>query len=167
MPLEPEVLPPERPGLSDPALERLAAWLDDRFTIPGTQIRVGIDPLLGLVPGFGDLLTGLLSFLLVYAGWQRNLPRITLARMVLNIAIDTLVGTVPLAGDIFDIAWKANRKNYNLLTRARSGGRHASWRDWAWLVFLMLAVAAIVLAPFVVLYFVLHLFFPKVVVLGW
>lgn len=167
MSITPEVLPPERPGLSDAVLERLAAWLDDRFTIPGTEIRFGFDPLIGLMPGLGDLIGGVLSFVFVYAAWQRRVPRVTVARMLFNIGIDTLVGTVPLAGDIFDVAWKANRKNFKLLQRSQAAGRTSAWRDWVWLALMMLAVAAIVLAPFVVLYLILHVLWPRVVLLGW
>lgn len=167
MALVPEILPPQPRGLSDAALERLAAWLDDRFTIPGTGIRIGFDPLIGLVPGLGDLLGAVLSLVIVFAAIQRNLARVTVARMMFNIAIDTVVGTVPLLGDVFDVAWKSNRKNYNLLVRGRTTGKHQAWKDWAWLVLMILAIAAIVFAPFLILFLVFHLFWPRVVMLGW
>jgi hypothetical protein len=154
---EPEIIPPDKTPqrggkITDEQLDYLAGLLDDIFRIPGTGIRFGLDPLLGLVPGLGDALSGLVSLLLVYSGWQRRLPRVTLARMVANIAIDTLVGTVPVLGDAFDVAWKANRKNYQLLARTRTrSGRAQSWRDWLFLAGLVAMVVALLAAPIIVL----------------
>jgi len=120
-PAEPQVLPPLRPpsGLSDEHLEIVATLLDDFFRIPGTSIRIGLDPLIGLIPGLGDALSGFASFLIVFAAWQRRLPRVTIARMVANIGLDTLVGSIPFLGDAFDAAWKSNRKNVTLLKRTQ------------------------------------------------
>lgn len=167
MSIQPQILPPEKPGLSDATLDTLAAWLDDRFTIPGTRIRFGLDPVIGLFPGIGDLITGLISFVFVFAAWKRRLPRITIARMIFNIGIDTLVGCIPVLGDAFDIWWKSNRMNYKLLVRSSAAGKHSAWRDWLWFFFFMAIVAAIFLAPFFFLYLVLHFLWPKLVVLGW
>src|SRR5437588_7010539 len=108
--IEPEILPPRRPprgGLTDEQLDHLAGVLDDIFQIPGTNIRFGLDPIVGLVPGLGDIISGFLSFLIVFAAWQRRLPKIAIMRMVVNIGIDTLVGSIPILGDAFDTAWKA------------------------------------------------------------
>src|SRR5437773_742900 len=111
---EPEIIPPKasfaQRGLSNENLDFLAAILDDMFQIPGTSIRFGLDALIGLFPGIGDVLTSIVSFLLVYAAWQRSLPRVTMARMLANIGIDTIVGAVPILGDAFDLAWKSHRK---------------------------------------------------------
>src|SRR3954468_2348109 len=117
MAAQPEILPPLRPrqrGLTDEQLDQLAGVLDDIFQIPGTRIRFGLDPIVGLVPGVGDMISGLLSFLIVFAAWQRGLPRVTIMRMVVNIGVDSLVGSIPIVGDLFDTLWKANRMNYNL-----------------------------------------------------
>src|SRR3954470_289239 len=105
-PIEPEILPPRRgknlpAGISDEQLNQLASLLDDIFNIPGTRIRFGLDALIGLIPGLGDLITGAMSFLIMYGAWQRGLPRVTLARMLANIGIDTIVGTIPILGDAF------------------------------------------------------------------
>src|SRR5437762_6308532 len=124
--IEPEILPPRRVparGLSDEQLDHLAGVLDDIFHIPGTKIRFGLDPIVGLVPGLGDIISGLLSFLIVFAAWQRGLPRVAIMRMVANIGIDTLTGKIPIVGDLFDMMWKSNRMNYNLLVRYRGGTR--------------------------------------------
>ena len=158
--VEPEILPPRRPpvrGLTDENLDQLAGVLDDIFHIPGTKIRFGLDPIVGLVPGLGDIITGLLSFLIVFAAWQRGLPRVTIMRMVANIGIDTLTGTVPIVGDLFDMMWKSNRMNYNLLVRYREGRRKGLVaRDWLFFLFLLLCAAALVVLPIVVIVAVFH-----------
>lgn len=105
-------------GAPDPRLEaarRLARLLDDAIPIPGTSYRIGIDPLLGLVPGLGDVLGALLSGWLLVLARRLGAPASVLARMGLNIAVDALVGAVPVAGDLFDAGWKANVRNLRLL----------------------------------------------------
>jgi hypothetical protein len=158
---EPEIISPSRHpvrGLTDEQLDHLAAVLDDIFQIPGTKIRFGLDPIVGLVPGLGDVISAVLSFLFVFAAWKRGLPRITIFRMVANIAIDTLIGAIPILGDMFDAAWKSNRMNYNLLVRYRAGvePKHVV-RDWLFLVFLLVCAAALVVVPIVVLIGLYHL----------
>ena len=112
--------PEERQNKID-SLDRLAYWLDERFEIPGTGIRFGLDGLLGLIPGFGDTLTALVSLYLVAEARQVGASRWTVIRMLANVAIDWAVGLVPLAGDIFDIAFKANRRNIAILRRHLDG----------------------------------------------
>jgi hypothetical protein len=98
-------------------LERLAHWLDTVFEIPGIRLRFGIDALLGLLPGVGDTASALASVYILRAAGGFGVSRITLARMTLNIVIDLLAGAIPIVGDIFDVYWKANRKNVELLRR--------------------------------------------------
>jgi hypothetical protein len=98
-------------------LDRLAHWLDDRFAIPGTGIRFGVEGLLGLVPGIGDTATSLISLYLVAEARRLGAPKRMIVRMLFNVFVDWLIGLIPLAGDIFDIAYKANRKNITLLQR--------------------------------------------------
>src|SRR6476620_7521160 len=98
-------------------LERLAHWLDTIFEIPGIRLKFGIDALLGLLPGVGDTASALASVYILQAASKYGVPRITLARMTLNIAIDLVVGAIPFVGDLFDVYWKANRKNVELLRR--------------------------------------------------
>src|SRR5262245_32260204 len=147
---EPEIISP-RPrtkGLSDEQLDQLAGILDDFIKIPGLPIRLGLDAIIGLIPGLGDVITGVASFAIVFSAWQRGLPRITLTRMVFNIAFDTLLGAVPFFGDAFDVLWKSNRMNYRLLMRHRNQPlKHHAWRDWAFLFLLAFSVAFIVIAP--------------------
>jgi hypothetical protein len=98
-------------------LERLAYWLDDRFRVPGTGFRVGLDGLVGLVPGVGDVVTNALTAYIVYQAWRLGIPKRVLLRMLANLGIDTLVGIVPVAGDLLDVGFKANRRNVRLLRR--------------------------------------------------
>jgi len=98
-------------------LRRYAYWLDDGFRVPGTHLRIGLDPIIGLVPGLGDLTGALLSTWILVVGIRRGASRATLVRMAYNIAIDALIGAIPLLGDIFDLAWKANMRNVTLLER--------------------------------------------------
>ena len=142
---------------SNSNLDALAHLLDDRFVVPGTQIRFGLDGLIGLVPFAGDILAGLLSSLIVIAAWFRGAPPVLLARMLANLAIDVLIGMIPILGDAFDIAWKANRRNYALLVRhVDTPGQH-HLRDWGFLILLASGLLAIFAIPLVVLGYVLAL----------
>jgi hypothetical protein len=157
---QPEILPPagrfrKANGLfADENLDLLAHLLDDWFRIPGTSIRFGLDGIIGLVPGIGDILGGLASTIIVVAAWVRGVPYVTLVRMVVNIGIEVLLGTIPLLGDAFDIAWKANRRNYALIVRTLEHRRGDTWRDWLFLLLIGIVLAAIFLAPiFLILWF--------------
>ena len=144
--------------LDDQTLSMLASLLDDIFRIPGTSFRFGLDALIGLVPGFGDLITSVASFLIILAAWQRRMPKVTIARMVANIAVDTIVGSIPLAGDAFDVAWKSNRKNLALLQRENSveaGNQTAT--DWLFLLGIVVLLGILIAIPFAVVIFVFHL----------
>jgi hypothetical protein len=105
-------------------LEQLAHLMDSAFVIPGLNRRIGLDSVMGLVPVVGDVAGMLLSSYIVYEARRLGVPRWLLARMALNVAFDGVVGSVPLAGDIFDAAFKANRRNVRLLRRhlERHGG---------------------------------------------
>jgi hypothetical protein len=98
-------------------LEALADLLDSRFRVPGTDWRFGIDPLIGLLPGLGDVLSGVSSGWIVLEARRMGVPRGLLARMAMNVALDVLVGAVPVLGSVFDFAFKANRRNLRLLRR--------------------------------------------------
>ena len=93
----------------------LSRLLDEQFRIPGTTQRIGLDGLLGLIPGVGDAAGALLSAYILYEAIRLGTPTSVLLRMVANIGIDTVVGAIPVVGDIFDIVWKANKKNAALL----------------------------------------------------
>ena len=93
----------------------LSRLLDEQFRIPGTRYRVGLDGLIGMIPGVGDAAGMVLSAYILYEAMQLGAPRSVLLRMLANIGIDTVGGAIPVLGDIFDIAWKANKKNAALL----------------------------------------------------
>jgi hypothetical protein len=123
----------ESPGLSGNSVNdrlrrvhRLSRLLDDWLRIPGTRYRIGLDGLIGLIPGLGDVVGTLLSAYILFEAIQLGAPTTLLLRMAGNIALETLVGAIPILGDIFDFAWKANRKNADLLDaylRSSSGSR--------------------------------------------
>lgn len=139
--------------LADPALARLQAFarlLDSAFVVPGTRIRFGLDALLGLIPGLGDVIAAALAGAIVLAAARRGAPGPVLVRMLANIGIDTLVGEIPLLGDVFDVGWRANQRNVALLelhldapARAARSGRRLVWLIGAGLVALLAAAAAI------------------------
>jgi hypothetical protein len=133
----------------DSTLEKIEILLDEAFRVPGTQIRFGIDGIIGLVPGIGDVLGGILSLIIPIAAWIRGVPYITLVRMAVNLGIGVLVGSVPLFGDIFDIAFKPNRRNYQLLRRHLGEPRRHTGKDWTFLLLLALALALVFAVPVV------------------
>jgi len=98
-------------------LERLAHWMDDRFTIPGTNIRYGFDALIGLIPGVGDTGAALFSAYMIARARALGVPRRHLWRMSANVLVDLIVGSIPLVGDLFDVGFKANRRNVEILRR--------------------------------------------------
>lgn len=95
--------------------ERVARLMDRAVRLPGTRIRLGLDSIIGVVPGIGDTLTLAPSLYILSEAHDLGVPRRTLARMGANIGIDWLIGLVPLVGDIFDVGWKANMRNVTLL----------------------------------------------------
>jgi hypothetical protein len=105
--------------------------MDDQFVVPGTKIRFGFDSILGLFPGLGDAVTSAISLLIVHHAWQTGASPVVLARMLANIGVDFMLGAIPLAGDVLDFAWKANRKNARLLEQHLrvSAGLRGSRRD--------------------------------------
>jgi hypothetical protein len=109
------------PVPADPRAARVrlvAKLLDELITIPGTRVGVGLDSLIGLIPGIGDTAGLLLSAGIVLQAARLGVPMPVLARMVLNVAIDALVGAFPVAGDLFDVGWKANVRNVRLMQAA-------------------------------------------------
>jgi uncharacterized protein DUF4112 len=95
----------------------VATVLDDAVRVPGTNFRIGIDPLVGLIPGVGDLLGAAASLYIILEAARAGAPASVLLRMAANVAIDTLVGAIPVLGDVFDFGWKSNTRNARLLAR--------------------------------------------------
>jgi Domain of unknown function (DUF4112) len=113
----------------------LAELLDQRFTIPGTSIRIGLDPIIGLIPGIGDAFANLAGSAILLIGAKFNLPKIVLLRMALNIALNTLIGAIPFVGDLFSIWFRSNVRNAQLLERYASQHRQrAATADWMFVV---------------------------------
>ncbi|HEY4818516.1 MAG TPA: DUF4112 domain-containing protein [Candidatus Acidoferrum sp.] len=141
---------------SNEHLDYVAALLDDMFRIPGTKIRFGLDALIGWVPGIGDAMTGIASFLIVFASWRRGAKAVTLMRMIANVLLETAIGAIPVAGDIFHIIWKANRRNYRLLLREREQPGTSTGRDWMFLAILLCAVILAAAIPIAILIWLLR-----------
>jgi hypothetical protein len=138
-------------GSTDEQLDHIAAVLDDIFRIPGTKIRFGLDFLIGWIPGIGDALSALASLVIIVAAWRRGAALVTLARMISNVILETLVGAIPVVGDLFHVAWKANRRNYGLLMREknRSYGESYARRDALFLGMLLLGGILLACIPIV------------------
>ncbi len=102
-------------------IDRLATWLDTAFILPGTNIRFGVESLLRLVPGIGDAAASALSCYLLYEAHRLGVPRLLFARMIANVLLEGTVGAVPLAGDAFDVMFRANRRNVALLRKHFAG----------------------------------------------
>jgi len=149
---------PSETSLS-PELEALARWMDGVFRIPGLGIRFGLDAILGLIPGLGDLVSSFASLYILSAANRYNVPRITLVRMALNIVLDTTLGAVPLVGDVFDAFWKSNLRNVELLRRhmaATPASAQKLQRSDRWFVILLVAaLCALMIAAAVVAYWIL------------
>jgi hypothetical protein len=125
-------------------LERLAWWLDNAFQVPGTRFRIGFDALIGLVPGLGDLVGAGLSAYIVAAAAKRGMPTSVLARMVANVFVEAFVGAVPIFGDLFDAAWKANQRNVDLVRRYEAVPRRTQRQSRIVVGLWMLAAIAVV-----------------------
>jgi hypothetical protein len=145
-----------RQHASNEHLDDIAALLDDMFRIPGTKIRFGLDALIGWIPGIGDAMAGIASFLIVFAAWRRGVQPVTLVRMIANVLLETTLGAIPVAGDIFHVFWKANRRNYKLLIREKEQPGSNAGRDWVFLAVILLTAIAAVGIPIGILIWILR-----------
>lgn len=142
---------PKRIVTTDSRLEqlrRLARLLDDGLRIPGTQIGIGLDPIIGLIPGAGDAAGAIMGAAILMEAARRGVPRATLVRIVGNVVLDAALGSVPVAGDLFDLFWKANRRNMALLERHAADPASAR-RDDRTLVWVLGGAALVVVAAVV------------------
>jgi hypothetical protein len=136
-------------------LRRVAGMLDSAMLVPGTSIRFGLDPILGLIPGLGDLVSPLFTIGVLWQARDLGLPKVVQLRMIFNVAIDTLIGLVPVIGDLFDVAWKANNMNMALIDRHAYEEHPASRGDWLFVsamigILVMLAVTPVVLLGWII-----------------
>lgn len=152
---KPEVLPPrlKRGGklFDDENLDLLSHLLDDFLRIPGTSIRFGLDGIVGVIPGIGDVIGGVASCIIIVAAWIRGVSYVTLARMVANVGIEVVVGSIPVVGDMFDIAWRANRRNYALLAGSLAEPRKHTIQSWIFLICLCVLLSGLILLPLLLL----------------
>ena len=128
-----EVLPPEeKQGRAElePLFKWLAVIMDEFLRVPGTKIRFGLDPLIGLIPGIGDTGSAMVSAFALIQAARRGVPKILLARMSMNILINELIGVVPVIGDAFSFWFKSNARNYEILKSHSGGFRPAKRSDW-------------------------------------
>lgn len=152
-----EVLHPEviDPRIAD--VEALARWLDYAFVLPG-GFRYGVGGFIGLIPGVGDLFDALLSLYIVIRAVQLGIPRVTIARMVVNVGIESVAGSLPFFGAMFDTVFKANRRNYLLLKNTLAAPRSQTISDWLFLLTTALVISASVALPvFVLIQLIKHL----------
>jgi Domain of unknown function (DUF4112) len=147
------------------SIERLGWIMDDLFRVPVLGWRFGLDALVGLIPGFGDTGTTLVSFYILAAGVRYRVPKITLARMGLNIAIDYVVGSLPVVGDIADAWWKSNRMNIELLRKRATvpaeEARSGRLSDWLFVGGIIVGLTALAFASAFVSVYVLYKIFSR------
>jgi len=151
-------------GGSQRGLELLRRWariFDSAFRIPGTGITFGLDPIIGLIPGLGDLSSPIFSLFIIWHAAKLRVPKVVIARMVLNALIDSVVGAIPVLGDLFDFAWKASAWNLALLERHAMPGTSARRSDWIFVALCVGVVVAVALIPLITAVWLLrhvHLF---------
>ena len=156
-------LEPSRQSVKvDESLERLSWLMDDLIRIPGINWRFGLDALVGLIPGFGDTATSLVSFYILVSAVRYRVPKVTLLRMGLNIAVDYLLGSLPLVGDLFDAWWKSNQMNVALLSKratvSAEEARKGKISDWLFVGAIILLLAGLAIGSALVSVYLLFLF---------
>ena len=152
MPADP--IPPVSGGVS--RARTLARLLDDLIRIPGTKVGVGLDPVIGLIPGVGDVIGGAMSGYILLVAAKEGVPTSVLTRMLGNIALDSLVGVIPLVGDLFDFGVKANRRNIDLLERYLGAPTKTRAASRGVVALLLLAVVLIVAGAIAVAVWILR-----------
>ena len=147
------------PAEVEHSLDQLSRWMDGLFRVPGTGWRFGLDAIVGLVPGVGDTLTTAVSFYILAAGVRYRVPKVTLLRMGANLAVDYVVGAIPLVGDLFDVAWKSNQMNVKLLreraTVSAADAKQGRLSDWLFVGLIMLCLAAMLVGSIVIAWYIL------------
>jgi hypothetical protein len=140
------------------SLRRWAVILDSLFRVPGTSVRFGLDAIVGLIPGIGDLASPAYTALILIEGLRLRVPAVVQARMVLNAAIDMGIGLVPVLGDMADVAWKANLRNVALLDRHARPGTPPSAGDYAFVSVCLALVGLIAIVPIALIIWLLSRF---------
>ena len=138
----------------DPWIERLA-WLMDS-AIPIGPWRIGLDSVAGFVPGFGDLAGALVSMLIVLRAMNAGVPKVAIARMMTNVAIDSLVGAIPVAGDLFDMAYKSNQKNLRIYQESAAAGHRGGSHHWGFFAAVVLVALMLIGTPAAIVYYAMR-----------
>ena len=137
------------------ALRKYAVLLDSAFQVPGTRMRFGLDPIVGLLPGAGDLITGFFSVMIVLHSVRLRIPKVVIARMMLNSGVDLLVGAVPLVGDLIDAGFKANLRNMALLERHARPGVQPTTTDYVFVGLCIAVLVVLAVVPLLILWWLL------------
>lgn len=140
------------------ALRRWAVLLDSAFKVPGTNVRFGLDAIIGIVPGLGDLVAPVFTVVVLGTALKMRVPAVVVARMVLNAGIDMVLGLVPIAGDIGDVFWKADLRNMALLERHARPGVPPTRGDYWFVLGCIGLVVALALVPVLLLIWLLSRF---------
>lgn len=147
-----------RSGPEDRALTALRKWavlLDSAFQVPGTKLRFGLDPIVGLIPGAGDLVTGFFSVMILLHAVRLRIPKIVIARMMANTGLDLLAGAVPVVGDLFDAGYKANLRNLGLLERHGLTGVPPTRGDYIFIAVCLGILAGLAIIPVLLVWWLL------------
>lgn len=157
-----EVLPPEekkRRAQVEPLFKWIALFMDDLVRVPGTKLRFGIDPLIGLIPGIGDTGSAMVSAVALIQAARYGLPKIVLARMSVNILLNELIGIVPIVGDAFSFWFKSNARNHAILKQHAGSKQTARKSDWIFVFGVLLALVVLVCTGIAVSFFFLQQIF--------
>ena len=158
---ETELLTDRRQVEIEKSLDQLSYYLDDLFRIPGIGWRFGLDGIIGLIPNVGDTLTTFASFYILIAGVRHGVPKITLLRMALNIAIDYFVGSIPIIGDAFDFFWKSNKMNMNLIRERATGNNVGKTGDYMFVFGIILVLILFLIGSVIVSVWIFAMIFRE------
>ena len=143
----------------DRRLQALRGWqrlLDSAFRVPGTNIRFGWDPIVGLVPWAGDVATALFACVLIVHAHRMRIPRVIQLRMLINVMTDVVVGLVPFVGDVADVFWKANSRNMALIEQHAGQPRAATAGDYLFVATVLTAVVLVAAIPIALMYWMFN-----------
>lgn len=143
------------------SLESLSRYLDDWIKIPVVGWRFGLDALIGLVPNVGDTLTSFASFYILIAGVRYGVPKITILRMAFNIGLDYVVGLIPILGDTFDLFWKSNRRNMDLIRTRATGKDEGKFSDYVFVGVIILGLIGLLIGSIAGSVYILYLVFDR------